>query len=330
MSAWAGRSAAGDFVGKRSLWLPDLKRQGSQTAGWAAARRSKDRAGGRCAGHCTSSATSADRGLAMATRRPGQATSLATSLRLTIAPTLGRGFALALVAAGGRASAGRLGVPTASRSGGGRGHRSGVPRQGSERTDAAGTPQAAGPCNRCCRRSDSPRRHAPGAIRSAGGAGTGDLRLVDSGRHRRGNCDRAGLGRAVADRALPLGDRADRAALWLGPDEWLVVAPDGEAVDLGALAMKAAATIRSSVVDVSHRSDAGNRRAAAAWCLNAFCALDLGPGAFPAGTCTRTLLGKAEILLWRMAPRSSTSRSPAPSSPMSGLAWRRPVGVHDA
>jgi sarcosine oxidase, subunit alpha len=94
----------------------------------------------------------------------------------------------------------------------------------------------------------------------------------------------------------------DRAALWLGPDEWLIVAPE-TASDLAAQATKAAGDHPASIVDVSHRSQTlevtGPR---AAWCLNAFCALDLDIHAFPVGMCTRTLLGKAQILLWRIAP----------------------------
>ena len=93
----------------------------------------------------------------------------------------------------------------------------------------------------------------------------------------------------------------DRAALWMGPDEWLIVAPD-DTVDLRADAVKAAAGHPVSVVDVSHATRtielAGS---AAAWCLNAFCALDLDLAAFPAGMCTRTLLGKAPMVLWRVA-----------------------------
>ena len=93
----------------------------------------------------------------------------------------------------------------------------------------------------------------------------------------------------------------DRAALWLGPDEWLIVAPEN-ASDLAALALKSVHGQPASIVDVSHRSQtleiAGPR---AAWCLNAFCALDLDPRAFPVGMCTRTLLGAAEIVLWRIA-----------------------------
>ncbi|MGE4045943.1 MAG: sarcosine oxidase subunit alpha family protein [Acetobacteraceae bacterium] len=92
----------------------------------------------------------------------------------------------------------------------------------------------------------------------------------------------------------------DRAALWLGPDEWLVLAPETE-TDLAGAAAKAAGDAPCSIVDVSHRATSLEVAGPwVAWCLNAFCALDLDPGAFPVGMCTRTLLGKAEIVLWRL------------------------------
>jgi len=94
----------------------------------------------------------------------------------------------------------------------------------------------------------------------------------------------------------------DRAALWLGPDEWLIVAPE-TVRDLAVQATRAVGSQAASIVDVSHRSRTleitGNR---AAWCLNGFCALDLDQQAFPVGMCTRTLLGRAEVVLWRIAP----------------------------
>lgn len=93
----------------------------------------------------------------------------------------------------------------------------------------------------------------------------------------------------------------DRAALWLGPDEWLVVAPE-DAVDLQSLARRAAADHPVSVVDVSNATHTLELAGpGAAWCLNAFCALDLDQAAFPVGMCTRTLLGKAPMVLWRVA-----------------------------
>jgi len=64
---------------------------------------------------------------------------------------------------------------------------------------------------------------------------------------------------------------------------------------------------------VSHRT-IGIRLAGprAAWCLNAFCALDLD--ALPENFCTRTLFGKAEIVLWRQSETAfhiETARSNA-------------------
>ena len=92
----------------------------------------------------------------------------------------------------------------------------------------------------------------------------------------------------------------ERAALWLGPDEWLIQAPEGSA-SLEALARRAPGDRPASVVDVSQRFRALELAGPhAAWCLNGFCALDLDPRAFPVGMCTRTLLGKAEVVLWRI------------------------------
>jgi len=87
-----------------------------------------------------------------------------------------------------------------------------------------------------------------------------------------------------------------RAALWLGPDEWLLISPD--APDFAALA-----GLPHSLVDVSHRQAAltiSGPQAAAA--LNTGCPLDLDEAAFPVGMCTRTVLAKTQIVLWRTAP----------------------------
>jgi heterotetrameric sarcosine oxidase gamma subunit len=111
------------------------------------------------------------------------------------------------------------------------------------------------------------------------------------------------IGLAVPDtcRATTFGGNA---LLWLGPDEFLLLVSDG------------AAPLLANSVDVSHRDTAlavsGPR---AAWVINAFCALDLHPAAFPVGMCTRTVLGKAEIVLWRIAAetfRIEVARSFAP------------------
>lgn len=99
-----------------------------------------------------------------------------------------------------------------------------------------------------------------------------------------------------------------RAALWLGPDEWLLLARHGagqtpagpSAPALAETLVLALAPLPHSLVDVSHRQVglllAGPR---AADLLNTLVMLDLDPAAFPVGACARTLFGKAEIVLWR-------------------------------
>lgn len=98
---------------------------------------------------------------------------------------------------------------------------------------------------------------------------------------------------------------AERAALWLGPDEWLLIvegsgAEDGRAEELFAGLEQALAAIPHSLVDVSHRNVAlklSGPKAAAA--INTACPLDMSLAAFPVGMCTRTIFGKAEVIIWR-------------------------------
>ena len=94
-----------------------------------------------------------------------------------------------------------------------------------------------------------------------------------------------------------------RASLWLGPDERLLIAPDSDARAIADAFRTRAASVPHSLVDVSHRNAAllvtGPR---AAQLLNAACPLDLDASAFPVDMCTRTVFGKAEIVLWRIAP----------------------------
>jgi len=107
-----------------------------------------------------------------------------------------------------------------------------------------------------------------------------------------------------------------RAALWLGPDEWLLLARNGEGPAIVKVLETALAPLPHSLVDVSHRQIGVKLEGpAAARMLNAGCALDLDIRAFPIGMCTRTLLEKAEMVLWRTAATSfqiEVARSLAP------------------
>jgi sarcosine oxidase subunit gamma len=96
------------------------------------------------------------------------------------------------------------------------------------------------------------------------------------------------------------GSQGTRAALWLGPDEWLLIGEDGAQARIESGFAAIAGQVPFSLVEVSHRNIAvliaGD---AAADILAAGCPLDLDPAAFPVGSCTRTLFGKCEVVLWR-------------------------------
>lgn len=90
------------------------------------------------------------------------------------------------------------------------------------------------------------------------------------------------------------------SALWLGPDEWLLLAAADQAPRLVPALEEVLRPLPHSLVDISHRQTAvqiSGRKAAR--CLSAGCPLDLDATVFPVGRVARTLLGKAEIVLWR-------------------------------
>ncbi len=94
-----------------------------------------------------------------------------------------------------------------------------------------------------------------------------------------------------------------RMAMRLGPDEWLLCGPQSEAAQITGDVQAALAGLRYALVDVGHaRVALSVSGPGAAGAINGGCALDLSPLAFPAGTATRTLLGKAEIILARWDP----------------------------
>lgn len=103
----------------------------------------------------------------------------------------------------------------------------------------------------------------------------------------------------------------------LGPDEWLVIAPEPEGEALRQAIADEFAGLFFALVDVGHRHAAirvdGDH---AADIINGGCPLDLDDAGFPAGSATRTLLGKAEIVLIRPGParayRVECGRSFAP------------------
>lgn len=91
------------------------------------------------------------------------------------------------------------------------------------------------------------------------------------------------------------------SALWLGPDEQLLLGPENDAARGAATISLALQELPHSLVDISHRQGAIEVVGPAASALiNSECPLDLRLPAFPVGSCTRTVFAKAEIVLWRL------------------------------
>jgi sarcosine oxidase subunit gamma len=102
-----------------------------------------------------------------------------------------------------------------------------------------------------------------------------------------------------ACRAQTLGERA---TLWLGPDEYLLWQASRDIALPIADLEGALVTHAHSLVDVSHRQVALEISGPhAATILAGACPLDLDSREFPVHMCTRTVLAKAEIVLWRTA-----------------------------
>jgi sarcosine oxidase subunit gamma len=86
--------------------------------------------------------------------------------------------------------------------------------------------------------------------------------------------------------------------LWLGPDEWLVTAPEGAAPDLMGRLTRALANRQAMVSDLSASRaviEISGRRARAL--LEKGCGLDLHPRAFAPGSCAQTLFAKLPVIL---------------------------------
>ncbi|MDP6572243.1 MAG: sarcosine oxidase subunit gamma family protein [Rhodospirillales bacterium] len=86
-------------------------------------------------------------------------------------------------------------------------------------------------------------------------------------------------------------------ALWLGPDEWLVVTDDDDAATVADLS-EALARQHAHVVDLSDaRAVIGLAGAGARDVLMKGCTLDVHRRAFGPGRCTRTLLARAQVIV---------------------------------
>ena len=111
---------------------------------------------------------------------------------------------------------------------------------------------------------------------------------------------------AVLGFRLPLGPTTAAGSeagrvLWLGPDEWLVLAPPGAGARLEEALRSALGDAVGAVVDVS-----ANRTTLELWgprarpALESGCPIDLHPRSFGPGRVVQTLLGRANVILGQL------------------------------
>jgi sarcosine oxidase subunit gamma len=127
-----------------------------------------------------------------------------------------------------------------------------------------------------------------------------DLRVDPAGAPARRIAERLGV--ALPTSPGTVVSAGERSVLWLGPDEWLVLGPDGDTAALVELLQESLGADPGSVVDVSaNRTVIEISGAAARDLLEKGIALDLHARSFSTGHCAQTLLSRAQVVLWQVS-----------------------------
>jgi sarcosine oxidase subunit gamma len=104
------------------------------------------------------------------------------------------------------------------------------------------------------------------------------------------------------------------SALWLGPDEWLLVGKPGSEENIATRLREVLAGLHSSIVDVSaDRAIIELSGGRSRHLLTKGCSIDLHPRAFAPGRCAQTIFSRTGVILeqtadtpaWRLFVRSS-------------------------
>lgn len=100
--------------------------------------------------------------------------------------------------------------------------------------------------------------------------------------------------------------RGDRRALWLGPDEWLIVGPEDQEKALAQALRDGLGGVYGSIVDVSaNRTILEIHGPKARDLLAHGIAIDLDTRSFGPGHCAQTLLAKAQVIIERGSDESA-------------------------
>ena len=92
--------------------------------------------------------------------------------------------------------------------------------------------------------------------------------------------------------------REQIAALWLGPDQWLLTCPESDGARLVGALREALVDVHAAITDITDGRVAFRLAGPSAReVLAKGCPLDLHPRAFPLGACAQSLLAKASVLI---------------------------------
>lgn len=117
---------------------------------------------------------------------------------------------------------------------------------------------------------------------------------------------KAATGLDLPTKANTVASAGEMMILWLGPDEWWIVGPEGRTEDLLAGLRQAFQGQHTAVTDVSESRTVITLTGPKARDLLARgISLDLHPRAFAAGQCAQTSLSKANVLLHQTDDRPS-------------------------
>lgn len=109
---------------------------------------------------------------------------------------------------------------------------------------------------------------------------------------------RAVLGFDLPTQANTVASGGGRVACWLGPDEWLLMGPEGDRGTLAPRLQEALAGIHAAATEVSGgQAVVFLPGAEGRDVLSGDCPLDLDPRVLPVGHCAQTRYGKVPILV---------------------------------
>ena len=132
------------------------------------------------------------------------------------------------------------------------------------------------------------------------------LRLDASNETIRNLAEKA-LGFALPVKANTATTKGQKSALWLGPDEWLLTLPAGQADKQLKALIKALEGQHAAVFDVSDsRITLSLSGVNAREVLKKGCGLDLHPSVFGTGQCAQSTLALAHVLIHQTAENKKT------------------------